>query len=511
LLYRSDVGVYGYGPAGPGAVRPHALQSTSSNGSSTTYGYDANGNLTSASAGKYRSIAYTSFNLPDSQSGITGPGTSAASSPRYTWKYDENHQRIQETRVIAGGTMAGTRTTWNLHPDAANGLGFESETEAPAAASAANPAGTQNRHYVSAGGQVVAVLVSSGALPTLGATQTAPPAIASIALVKLEYWHKDHLGIRTVASIAVAVYLGPAGAGAIFESGLANAAVAGFASGAIATGTLEGAVQGSFSAVVFYGVGQAVGTAGVSGGQVLDPGRFAGAIALHAVAGCVTSVAGGGKCGPGALSAAFSKAATPWTVPLGEDNLIAGTIVSSVVGGTASVLGGGKFANGAQTAAFSYLFNAKSHPAATHNEVVDWAAGRMQEMMPTDLVATHRQIVFSDGQISEMDIVQYDAKEGFLRSNEIKTGPNGRWTQVQKSYITDLQSGNYYLKGVDGIDPTRLVRDQVRVYDYNVGVYEGFRIYRSPTTRNNFKENTNTILNNVGRGIKWMIRGFNDG
>ncbi|WAC74959.1 hypothetical protein OU995_09790 [Roseateles sp. SL47] len=77
--------------------------------------------------------------------------------------------------------------------------------------------------------------------------------------------------------------------------------------------------------------------------------------------------------------------------------------------------------------------------------------------------------------------------------------------------MSDLQSGNYYLKGVDGIDPTRLVRDQVRVYDYNLGVYEGFRIYRSPTTRSNFRENANTILNKIGRGMRWMIRGFNDG
>jgi hypothetical protein len=93
------------------------------------------------------------------------------------------------------------------------------------------------------------------------------------------------------------------------------------------------------------------------------------------VVGCVTSVAGDGKCGPGALSAAFSKAITPWTVPLGENNLIAGTIVSSVVGGTASVLGGGKFANGAQTAAFSYLFNAMSSAARQRWIAAGAAAG----------------------------------------------------------------------------------------------------------------------------------------
>ena len=38
------------------------------------------------------------------------------------------------------------------------------------------------------------VLVSTGALPTLALGVNTPPVIASIVLVKLEYWHKDHLG-----------------------------------------------------------------------------------------------------------------------------------------------------------------------------------------------------------------------------------------------------------------------------------------------------------------------------
>jgi hypothetical protein len=53
---------------------------------------------------------------------------------------------------------------------------------------------TSNRHYLSAGGQVIGVLVTTGALPTLAANDTAPPVLASTTAVKLEYWHKDHLG-----------------------------------------------------------------------------------------------------------------------------------------------------------------------------------------------------------------------------------------------------------------------------------------------------------------------------
>ena len=48
----------------------------------------------------------------------------SGSSSRYTWLYDENHQRIKETRTITGGTLAGTRTTWYLHPDNAGSQFF---------------------------------------------------------------------------------------------------------------------------------------------------------------------------------------------------------------------------------------------------------------------------------------------------------------------------------------------------------------------------------------------------
>ena len=38
------------------------------------------------------------------------------------------------------------------------------------------------------------MLVSTGALPTLASTQTAPPTSGGISLAKVEYWHRDHLG-----------------------------------------------------------------------------------------------------------------------------------------------------------------------------------------------------------------------------------------------------------------------------------------------------------------------------
>jgi hypothetical protein len=114
----------------------------------------------------------------------------------------------------------------------------------------------------------------------------------------------------------------------------------------------KGGLQGGLTAAAFFQTGEFLG--GRSGG-------VSEGIALHGVAGCVTSELGGGKCGPGALSAAFSKALAPATAHWTKADPLAGVAVSAVVGGTASVLGGGKFANGAQTAAFGYLYNALVH------------------------------------------------------------------------------------------------------------------------------------------------------
>jgi RHS repeat-associated protein len=49
----------------------------------------------------------------------------------------------------------------------------------------------ESRHFLTVGGRAIGVLVSEGAL---NATATTPPAIASIALTKVEYWSQDHLG-----------------------------------------------------------------------------------------------------------------------------------------------------------------------------------------------------------------------------------------------------------------------------------------------------------------------------
>ena len=75
----------------------------------------------------------------------------------------------------------------------------------------------------------------------------------------------------------------------------------------------------------------------------------------HAAVGCVSSVAGGGKCGSGAASAVFGKFATNATRGLGS--VEAHFVATVVAGGVGSVIAGDKFENGAKTAAYGYLYN----------------------------------------------------------------------------------------------------------------------------------------------------------
>lgn len=192
LLSKSDVGSYSYGASGPTAARPHALQSVSGPMSSA-YTYDDNGNVITASNGKYRSLQYTSFDMPTSDSGITG----ADGGPVYSWLYDDKHSRFKEVRSIEG---TGVRTTWSLRPDNAGGLFFESEKNVPVTPSEDNPALTTNRHYVNVDGRPIGFFTTTGDVPSLTPTQTSPTSITSAASNKLELWHTDHLGSLAATS-----------------------------------------------------------------------------------------------------------------------------------------------------------------------------------------------------------------------------------------------------------------------------------------------------------------------
>jgi hypothetical protein len=187
---------------------------------------------------------------------------------------------------------------------------------------------------------------------------TDPSGYLSIFGIKILPGLFNNNNARTVVAVAAAWYLGPAGinvAGNAFASSL----IAGAASGAISTGTIQGAFQGAFTAGLFYGAGsfaEGMGGKGAWADGVIGRGL------VHAAAGCIGASAAGGNCSSGALSAGFAEVAGG---NIKFNSVEANLITRSVIGGTASVISGGKFANGATTAAFGYLFNYCSHAKCT--------------------------------------------------------------------------------------------------------------------------------------------------
>ncbi len=167
-----------------------------------------------------------------------------------------------------------------------------------------------------------------------------------------------------VIGIASAYWCGDA-AGVALCNGAGQAIWSGFAGQSVENSLKTGVIAGA-TTYAFQQIGSAFSDgAGNStymdkSGTITDYGQFSEAVTLHGVVGCVSSVASGGKCGPGALSASFSKAMIPITGPMANSSPEAGLFISAVMGGTGSVLGGGKFGNGAMTASFGYLFNAMS-------------------------------------------------------------------------------------------------------------------------------------------------------
>jgi uncharacterized protein RhaS with RHS repeats len=90
LTFKSDVGTYSY-PA-PGDPRPHGVTSISGGVISTTFSYDAKGNMTS---GNGLSVTYTAFNKP----AFITRGTASVA-----FDHDPEHQRYAQTS-LSGVTL----------------------------------------------------------------------------------------------------------------------------------------------------------------------------------------------------------------------------------------------------------------------------------------------------------------------------------------------------------------------------------------------------------------------
>jgi hypothetical protein len=151
---------------------------------------------------------------------------------------------------------------------------------------------------------------------------------------------------------------GPVCAAVAFSS---NTFVAGVTSGNLGYALKAGLIAAA-TAVAFYEVGEITsqmpgaipGVDGSHGTFVpFSEGHLAN-IAGHALVGCASAEASGGKCGPGALAGGITSAAGPF---INGKNFALNVVSNAVLGGAAAVAGGGKFENGAVTGAFGYLFN----------------------------------------------------------------------------------------------------------------------------------------------------------
>jgi RHS repeat-associated protein len=163
ILSKTDFGGYTYDPA-----QPHQVKTAGG----VNYAYDTNGHLTSTTGAQTRTNTWTAFNQPLR---LEHQGKSVE------FLYDEDYRRIKET-ITDGGTQ---RSITMLHPDNQGGLGYEREE------TRVNGVLTriENRHYVSVGGAVVAVVKTLGDdVATRGVESTDPNLNLTL------YWHKDALG-----------------------------------------------------------------------------------------------------------------------------------------------------------------------------------------------------------------------------------------------------------------------------------------------------------------------------
>jgi RHS repeat-associated protein len=203
-----------------------------------------------------------------------------------------------------------------------------------------------------------------GFLDPAGIFDSGSPArtfISSPTIANAVNVHRTAPGVRAVDNFVVrnpwAFQIGRAAAGAWGGPWAYAGATAYYTF--LTTGSANEATRaGLISLGTAYAFEWAGDYAEVNGGA----GSAAG-YAAHAGVGCVSSVASGGSCGAGALSAVVGYGATDLTS--GYGNSIGATagrfLVTVVAGGVASRIAGGSFTDGAQTAAYGYLFNALKH------------------------------------------------------------------------------------------------------------------------------------------------------
>ena len=162
---KSDVGTYYYNASGTGSVRPHAVAEIRGTVNDSLAYETGTGNLLSAVGRKF---------VYNSNGQITEAGD-VANCHRFV--YQGEGMRMQQS--VYGASCAGASAsnlqsqTLYLHPDAGNGLYFEREKRGSK---------TYYKHYLTAGGQVVGMIVTETDTVTANNVGT------------FSAFHQDHLG-----------------------------------------------------------------------------------------------------------------------------------------------------------------------------------------------------------------------------------------------------------------------------------------------------------------------------
>jgi RHS repeat-associated protein len=169
--------------------------------------------------------------------------------------------------------------------------------------------------------------------------------------------------IRAIIQIAATIVLTPL-LGPVAAAAIVSFAITGISGGNLGQMLRAGAISGATAFAFWVAGGVTNAVAGVQdpfNAAHISPEfgkpEYAFNVASHAGIGCLSAVASGGQCGPGALSGGVGAAATPLVGDLFTKGSIGAIAASGAIGGLASVAGGGKFENGAVTGAFGYMFN----------------------------------------------------------------------------------------------------------------------------------------------------------
>ncbi len=167
--------------------------------------------------------------------------------------------------------------------------------------------------------------------------------------------------IRTALVVVISVSTGYAAVAAGGTEGLMMVAAGGAMAGMTDPAGAEGALWGAFSAMVFYGIGQAIPGSAKAGegvfGSTLKPGELIAASLSHGAAAGTIAELRGGKFGHAFAAAGVTKLFSPAIQHGLDGNEFAQVAVAATLGGTVSNATGGKFANGAVTSAMAYAFN----------------------------------------------------------------------------------------------------------------------------------------------------------